>query len=128
MAVSNTVMHWPPVVVWTLYSVSLFEEVGGGANEPEPDDGKDAAGQDDEVAEVVAKGHACENGKRSVKLFRVSSVQLFGQDISHLGADSTVDSNDETHKSVAKDTGSDCHFPAETHGDDGRSYATNVSQ
>ena len=41
----------------------------------EPDNGKDAARQDDEVAEVVTEGHACEHRERSVKLFTVSSTQ-----------------------------------------------------
>ena len=42
----------------------------------EPDDGKDTARQDDEVAEVVTEGHACEHRERSVKLFTVSTTQL----------------------------------------------------
>lgn len=50
--------------------------IGGRTNSPKPDDGKNTAGQDDEVAEIVAEWHASENRERSVKLFQVSPVQV----------------------------------------------------
>ena len=62
-----------------------------------------------------------------MKLFQVSSAQLsFWKDTAHSGTHSAVDGNDDTHDSVAKDTGTDCHLPAEADGNDGRSCATKV--
>ena len=100
----------------------------GQKNQPEPDDSEDAAGQHDKVAEVVAKWHTCENGERSVKLYQVSSAQLFSKDTTHRSTHSAIDGNDDTHDSVAKDTGADCHFPAEADSDNGRSCAIKVSE
>lgn len=96
-------------------------------NSPEPDDGEDAAGQDDEVAEEVSKWHTRENGERSVQLFQqVSSTELrsLEKDRTHNSTHSTVDSNDETHDGVTQDTGTDGHSPAEADGDDGGSCTT----
>jgi hypothetical protein len=58
-----------------------------------------------------------------------SSAQLGSlEDTTYSGTHSAIDGNDDTHDSVAKDTGADCHFPAEANSDDGRSCATNVSK
>jgi hypothetical protein len=54
-------------------------------------------------------------------------LSLLKKDTTHNGTHSAINSNDETHDSVAKDTGADCHFPAEANGDHGRSCATKVS-
>lgn len=63
-----------------------------------------------------------------MKLFQVSSAQLsFLKDTTHNGTHSAISGNDETHDKVAKDTSTDCHFPAEADGNDGRSCATTVS-
>lgn len=45
-------------------------------NVPKPDDGESAAGHDDEVAEVVAKGHTGQYGKWSVQLYGVSPIEV----------------------------------------------------
>lgn len=74
-------------------------------NEPEPDNGKDAAGQDNEVAEVVSKRHASKNGKRSVKR----------------STHSAVNGDHETHDEVAEDAGAYGRSPAEADGNHGRS-------
>ena len=47
-------------------------------NSPEPDDSQDTAGHDDEVAEVVTKGHARENGEGGVELLEVSFNEALG--------------------------------------------------
>ena len=63
-----------------------------------------------------------------MKLFQVSSAQLSSlKDTTHSGAHSAIDGNDDTHDSVAEDTGTDCHSPAEADGNDGRSCAKKVS-
>ena len=49
------------------------------------------------------------------------------KDTTHNGTHSAIDRNDETHDRVAKNTGADCHFPAETDRDHGRSCATKSS-
>ncbi|KAI6750707.1 hypothetical protein HG530_014603 [Fusarium avenaceum] len=53
---------------------------------PEPDNGKDAAGQHHEVAEVVAKGHASENREGSVQLFTIRHSPRICHPIRHIGA------------------------------------------
>ena len=72
---------------------------------PKPNDGEDAAGDNDEVAEVVSKRHAREHGEGRVKS----------------GTHPAVDGDDKTHDGVAEHTGADGILPVEADGDDGRS-------
>ena len=50
------------------FSFPKQNELIGRTNSPEPHNSEHAAGQDDEVAEVVAEGHTREHGERSVQL------------------------------------------------------------
>ena len=110
-------------MVWTLGAISLLNSWRDWSKTiPEPDDSENAAGQDDKVAEVVAEWHTCENRERSMKLSQVISAQLSScMDTTHFGTHSAIDGNDDTHDSVTKDTGANCHFPAEADSNDGRS-------
>lgn len=60
-----------------------------------------------------------------MKLFQVSSAQPL-KDITHSGTHSTINGDNETHDKVAKDTGPDCHSPAEADCDHGRSCIAKV--
>jgi hypothetical protein len=63
-----------------------------------------------------------------MKLFQVSSLSLLKKGgATHNGTHSAIDGNNETHDSVAQDTGDDCQFPAETDVDHGRSCTTKIS-
>jgi hypothetical protein len=62
-----------------------------------------------------------------VKLFQVSSAQPLKKNTTHSGTHSAIYSNDETHDTVTKDTGADCHSPTEADINHRRSYTTKVS-
>lgn len=105
MAVSNTAMHCPPVVVWTLRSISMVKRMSSSrTHSPKPHDGKDAAGQNDKVAEVIAERHACEYGEWRVKLFEVSASQPPEKKSTYSGTNSTICCNDQAHESVTENT------------------------
>jgi hypothetical protein len=50
----------------------------------------------------------------------VSEVSEFNME-TYSSTNSAVRSNDETHDGITEDTGTDCHFPAQTSCDHGRS-------
>ena len=76
------------------------------------------------MAYVRERGMECE-----AIIDKLSSIQLSSsQDATYRGTHSAINGNDETHDSVAKDTGPNCHSPAEANGYDTRTYATRASE